>query len=228
MPKRRLLTRIHVWLGWIVGVPLLFWTVSGVWMAARPIEEVRGVHLRAKPVPLTISGQAMVPQTGKRAVKSLVLEQQPSGARWIVAYADGKAGRADPVTGAVLGDVPKGEAEAIAKAAFAGNATLERTARFPVDANPIDLRRERPAWQAHFSDGTNVYIDAESGAVLAVRSAQWRWYDWMWGLHIMDLQTREDTSHAVLIGFAGIAVISALLGLVLLPIATRRWPKKRG
>ena len=34
--------RWHIWLGWLVGVPLLLWTLSGVAMVARPIEEVRG------------------------------------------------------------------------------------------------------------------------------------------------------------------------------------------
>ena len=38
--------RWHIWLGWLVGVPLLLWTLSGVAMVARPIEEVRGEHLR--------------------------------------------------------------------------------------------------------------------------------------------------------------------------------------
>jgi hypothetical protein len=38
----------------------------------------------------------------------------------------------------------------------------------------------------------------------------------------MDLETREETSHAVLIVFAALAFIATLLGLVLLPLASRR------
>ena len=40
------LARWHIWLGWLVGVPLLLWTLSGLVMVARPIEEVRGTSLR--------------------------------------------------------------------------------------------------------------------------------------------------------------------------------------
>ena len=35
-------TRWHIWLGWIAALPVLLWLVSGLFMAARPIEVVRG------------------------------------------------------------------------------------------------------------------------------------------------------------------------------------------
>ena len=38
--------RWHIWLGWLVAVPLLLWTLSGLVMVARPIDEVRGNTLR--------------------------------------------------------------------------------------------------------------------------------------------------------------------------------------
>ena len=47
----------------------------------------------------------------------------------------------------------------------------------------------------------------------------------MWGLHIMDLQTREDTSHPILIGSAAIALLGSILGFVML--FTRRRRKRR-
>ena len=45
---RRQLFRYHVWLGWLVGIPLLLWTVSGLVMVARPNDIVRGSDLRAE------------------------------------------------------------------------------------------------------------------------------------------------------------------------------------
>ena len=52
--------------------------------------------------------------------------------------------------------------------------------------------------------------------MVALRTGQWRLYDAMWGLHIMDLQTRDNTHHPILILFATLATIGALLGCVLL------------
>ena len=43
----RRLARWHIWLGWLIGLPLVMWTVTGLVMVARPIETVRGTHLRA-------------------------------------------------------------------------------------------------------------------------------------------------------------------------------------
>ena len=49
-----------------------------------------------------------------------------------------------------------------------------------------------------------------------MRTEWWRTFDLMWGLHIMDLETREDTSHPVLIIFALLSILGALLGCVLM------------
>ena len=44
----RWLWRWHRWLGWVIALPLLGWTVSGLFMVSFPIEQVRGTDLRAE------------------------------------------------------------------------------------------------------------------------------------------------------------------------------------
>ena len=61
MGVRGTLRRWHMWLGWLVGVPMLFWTVSGFIMVARPIEEVRATALLRDPAPLRLSTPAVAP-----------------------------------------------------------------------------------------------------------------------------------------------------------------------
>ena len=72
------------------------------------------------------------------------------------------------------------------------------------------------AWRARFADGTHVYIDDATGEVLALRTGQWRLYDWMYGLHIMDPQAHEDAHNPFAIAFAVLAVLGAALGCILL------------
>ncbi|MGP1283808.1 MAG: PepSY domain-containing protein [Parasphingopyxis sp.] len=218
---RLTLTKWHIWLGWLAGVPLLLWTISGLFMVARPIEEVRGTHLRAEaPVIATPANPPVFPRidSSVRAVRSVELAQRPSGTQWIVRYADGGGRRASIETGAYLApQLTSDEAAGIAEAAYAGDAPLAQMQRFDADANPMDLRRGRPAWQARFGDSHHVYVDAETGDVLAVRTRFWRAFDFMWGLHIMDLQQREDTSHPILIVSAILALLMTLFGAIILP-----------
>lgn len=222
MRMRTGLRRIHLWLGWLVGVPLLFWTASGLFMVARPIDEVRGTALRTPAPMIAATGAARLPDPGNRKIKSLSIEMQGGKPAWIAAFADGTAARASTETGAWLPPVTEPEARAIARAAYAPASPIASATRTPADRPPLDLRRAHPAWGVAFADGAHLYVDADTGAVLALRTGQWRLYDWMWGLHIMDLESREETSHPLLIAFAAAAFIATLLGLALLPLASRR------
>lgn len=213
----------HVWLGWLVGVPLILWTASGLFMVARPIEEVRGTHLQAKPaaiVPLT----PVAPLLEGRAVERLELEQRATGPVWIIRYRDGGERLADAYSGRLLPKPGPSSIRRLAQSYYTGDAEIASVRFYAAAGEPLELRRGRPAWQVALDDGTNLYLDADSGSLLAVRTAQWRWFDFMWGLHIMDLQTREDTSHPVLIGFAALSLASLLMALWLLIERQRRRP----
>ena len=216
-PRRRLMQRFvrwHIWLGWIAALPVLLWLVSGLFMAARPIEEVRGEELR-RPVAAVATTGLVVPQI-VGAVARLSLIEELGQPVWLVIGADKAQTRYDARSGLPLGPVSAVEAQKLAGAAFAGTSALTGVRRFTADAAPLDLRKPRPSWQASFADGTHLYIDADTGEVLALRTRFWRAYDFMWGLHIMDPRTREDTSNVFLWVLGGIALGSGLLGSVLL------------
>jgi hypothetical protein len=149
-------------------------------------------------------------------VEAIELASQPRGPVWIVTAAGGGRYRYSARAGGVIQPVTAAEARRIAVAAYAGEAPLAAVAYFPADEAPLDLRLSVASWQARFADGTHVYIEDATGQVLAVRTSWWRVYDFMWGLHIMDLETREDTHHRVLILFGALAGMGALLGCVLL------------
>jgi hypothetical protein len=111
-------------------------------------------------------------------------------------------------------------------ARYTGTAKVKSATRTDASNPPIELRRPVAAWQVAMDDGTNFYVDAGSGEIVSRRTSWWRFYDWMWGLHIMDLKTREDAHNPLTIGFAIAALAMALLALVLLPLSTR-WPRRR-
>lgn len=205
--------RWHIWLGWLAAIPLLLWTVSGLIMTLRPIDEVRGENLRRGPALLQTDG--LVAPRLAVPVKRLALVEENGAPVWVATDDKGNQSRYAS-DGMPLPGVSEAEARQLAQAGYAGSAPLNSMQRFTADASPIDLRRPRPSWQAAFADGTHVYIDADTGEVLALRTEYWRFYDLMWGLHIMDPVGRENTSHALLWIFATIGILSSLLGTVLL------------
>jgi uncharacterized iron-regulated membrane protein len=215
-PAHRIFHRLHIWLGWAVAIPLLLWTISGLWMVARPIEEVRGEHLLSTPTPLAFAGATQWPETGGRTLKSLVVESRPGGPVWVASFTTGEARRADLVTGRLLPPVSREEAVLLTRAAYLATARVVQVTRTAADRPPLELRRPRPAWAVRFDDATNLYVDADTGAILALRTRQWRWFDLMWGLHILDPVGREDTSHPLLIGAAALSLIGVITGTVLL------------
>jgi len=226
MRARQRLRRYHIWLGWLVGLPVLLWVVSGLVMVARPIEEVRGEGLIAKAPPLSLGAPPVPPHIGPRPVASLTLEQRDDGAKWLVRYADGGARLADPATGRLLPPLTAADAARTIAARYTGTARISAVDRTSADHPPLDLRREVASWRVTMSDGTRFYLDAATGELLARRTRFWRFYDFMWGLHIMDLTTREDAHNPLTIGFGIFALVSTLLALILLPMTLRKRRKR--
>ena len=213
-PLMRRFARWHVWLGWAAAMPLLVWLISGLFMTLRPIEEVRGDELKRAAPPFAAEALTAPQLTGPVTRVTLVSELgQPV---WAVTGADKSQARFDAHTGTPLGPVAVIEARQLAEAAFAGPAPLSEIRAFSAAQSPLDLRKPRPSWQATFADGTHLYIDAETGEVLALRTRFWRAYDFMWGLHIMDPRTREDTSNVFLWLFGAVALASCVIGSTLL------------
>lgn len=218
-PRARLMARLakwHIWLGWVVGVPIVMWLATGLLMVARPIEEVRGNHLRRTvPQPaLVLPGSNLASADARLA--EMRVQMQDGRAVAILTGLDGTMRRVDFATGAALAPLDAAAARALVAREIVGGAAAERVTLFPADRTPFDFRRPMAVWQVALADGTNVYVGRDSGAIEAVRTRWWRAFDLAWGLHIMDLSEREDTSHPLLIIFAALSLTGALIGCVLM------------
>lgn len=212
----RRFARWHIWLGWLVAIPLLLWTASGLLMVLRPIDEVRGTTLRIEhpPQPLRVK---LAPGGGDTLLREGRLLNQRGRSILLATYTDGTVARID-LTASNTRLPPVDEAEARRAVAYAikGGDRISAVRLFPADAVPFDFRKPMPVWQVTLPDQTHVYVGRDTGEIEAVRTRWWRAFDFMWGLHIMDPVEREDTSHPLLIVTAALALLSILLGSVLL------------
>lgn len=219
---RAKLLKVHIWLGWLIGVPFILWTLSGLIMVIKPIDEVRGTDLRREAAAIPVALVATLPRLDARQVSGLQLAMRGERPVWLLRYVGDDSRAADATTGALLPAVTAAEARAIADASLKKPGKVMTVRRFAADANPLELRSGRPAWQISYANGVHAFIDVDTGEVLALRTRFWRTFDFFWGLHIMDLQTREDTHHPLLVGFAALSLAMALLGFVQLFVRQRR------
>ena len=229
MSIRSRLYRVHIWLSWIVGLQLLIWVATGLFMTASPIDAVRGAHLKRVPESLDLRAVHVLPPADvlrreKRAVEALMLKTFLDTPVYELRYAGGGAALLDAVSGKRLTPLTQPGAEAAALAGYAGRGKVAEATRVDPKAVPLDLRRDDPAWRVRFLDGSGTvfYISAETGEVLARRTNRWRIYDFMWGLHIMDWRGREDINNPWVIAASALALASTLAGAVLL-FVRRRW-----
>jgi len=208
--------RWHIWLGWLVGIPTLMWMVTGLYMAAKPIEEVRGNHLRVEQAvqPLVLPGSALA--SAEFPIREMRAVMQDGRAVAILTGMDGSTRRVDMQSGAALPALSANDARLIVAEQIKGGDQIRSVTAFDADNVPFNFRREMPVWQVALEDGAHIYVGRDTGQIEAVRTRWWRGFDFMWGLHIMDLRTREDTSHPILILFAALGVIGALLGCILM------------
>ena len=229
----RLSLQLHKWIALIVGVQVLFWVVGGIVMTAIPIERVRSEHHLAevKPAPLplgSLKGAAEAAATAKVAPVKAALASTPRGPVWTFEAADGASVEVDARTGYRLGQLSEQEARVAAAVAYVGKGRPV-SARFFKEA-PQETGREGPLWRVDFDDAerTAFYLDPETGAVVTRRSAVWRFYDFWWRLHILDLKNGEDFNHPLLIALTALTLPMVITGIILLWIRlSRDWSNFR-
>ncbi|TAD83264.1 MAG: hypothetical protein EAY70_02460, partial [Sphingomonadales bacterium] len=181
----RTLAKWHIWLGWLVGVPITIWLATGLFMVARPITEVRGDHLRRETTtqPLAIPGSTLAAAEANLAEMHVTMQ----GGRPVAVLTglDGSVRRVDFASGAPLAPLDAAAARALVAERIVGGDQVARVTLFEADSTPFDFRRPLAVWQVALADGTNVYVGRDTGTIEAVRTRWWRAFDLAWGLHIM-------------------------------------------
>jgi PepSY-associated TM region len=234
-PWKRWVASLHLWLSLMVGLQVLAWMVSGLFMVIQPIERVRSEHRVATPAPSALDGAealvapAVVVQALGQPVQRVVLDSLAGRAVYTVETTTRAKALFDATTGQRLSPLDEAWARRIAEAAIDGPQPVTRATLIKADP-PIEYRGALPVWRLDFDDAEqlSVYVEADTGRVAARRSNLWRAFDVMWALHIMDYREREDFNHPLLVAVTALALLMTLAGLVLLVIRLQyRWSTKR-
>lgn len=197
-----LLRRIHKWIGLLLGLQFILWTVSGAMMALLDMEAVAGGERTAPAaasLPAVGGGWSRVTRT-LGDVPATAVSVRPLLDRHVfeIATADGirlfDAADGRPVQ--VNADL----ARRIARAHYPGTAAIGRVSR--LSELTLAVREHRlPIWRVDFADDANssFYVSAATGRLLERRNDSWRAWDFFWMLHNMDYANRTSFNHPLII-----------------------------
>ena len=223
MLKRAIIARnLHKWFGLLVGLQVLIWLASGLYMVVVDIDFIHGDPL------VRNMQQAVSPSTSPQLGMTTLRAKYPNATRIGLRSLMGKTVYTvktpdmryllDPESGEIISPLGEEMARKIAKFHFDGNAPVIRSMLFTSDP-PMEVQTRRlPLWRIDFDDrfSTSFYVDPYTGALVTRRHQYWRIFDFMWMLHIMDYEERADAHNLLLIVTQVSGVIFAMTGVWLL------------
>ena len=201
----------HKYLSLAISIQLLLWTISGIYFAFNKIELIRGEQYLLEQ---EISDVSLDEMKNTFNAKNLSILKRLD--QWIIKVEDGAGVYYTDLNGNKLTSLTREQV----KLAVKGQTSLTpvNVTRITSSSEGSEFRgRALPLFKVTTSseDEVNVYVDAVSGEVKAIRSDSWRWWDLLWSLHIMDYRERENIDNFLLKIFSILALISSLSGITL-------------
>ncbi|MDX2428626.1 MAG: PepSY domain-containing protein [Xanthomonadales bacterium] len=225
---------LHKWLGLFVGLQVLIWLGTGLYMVVVDIDFIHGDSLVRN-----MQKTVLVPDHSMLGIASL-REQYQDATKISLRPVMGKTFYSvttvdhrylvDPKTGAVKSPLDEKTAREIARYHYAGEAQMSNASLIS-SSPPMEIQTRRlPLWRIDFNDrfATSFYIDPYNGSLATRRHLYWRIFDFFWALHIMDYQDRSDAHNQLLIAAQITGLTFGVTGLWLLFYSFSGRSRKKG
>lgn len=241
------LRKTHRYLGVVIGIQFLFWTVGGLYFSWNNLDNVHGDHLR-KSIPYLATDINVV--SPSEVVKKLKQDRTVDSIQSVnlisvlgkpiyqINYFSGHSGEgmhlhtypalADAQTGEIRTPLTKDEATKVALANIAIGAEVAQV-EYLQKTNGHHEYRERPlpAWAVTFNEpACTIYISAELGTFQTIRHNQWRIFDFLFMMHTMDYQGRDDFNNILLKVFSILGILTICSGFTLFFVSSSYFSKR--
>ena len=214
--------KYHTWLVTLIGLQVLIWAGTGLYMTSLDIHYIHGEGLQSdKQVTIPVDDitysfaqlsmdyptarNMQLKMLDDRAVYQLRLES-----RWLLV---------DAASGRALDDISAEQAVRLVSFRYPGNGPVSSITLYETPMTPPDefSASRMPAWQIVFDDlfSPTFYVHAQTGNVVTKRHLPWRIFDWMWRFHIMDYDDGGNVGNALLTVAMLLALLATLSGAVL-------------
>ena len=201
----------HKYLSLVISIQLLLWTISGIYFAFNKIELVRGEQYLIEQNPSKLNLKEVESSFSAKNVNFVRRLDE-----WIIKVETDSGFSYTDLQGQNLDELNAEEVKEVVR---------QSTNLIPLMAQRID----KPEIRAEFrgrnlpifkvttstTDNINVYVDAFTGEVTAIRSDSWRIWDFLWGAHIIDYSERENINNFLIKILSILALMSSLSGIVL-------------
>ena len=231
MTKREFIRNIRKWhryLGLILGIQFLLWTIGGLYFSWTNIDEIRGDHIKKQSSFLPVNATYIAPskflhdlELKPEALVSLKLTSILKEPFYEVVYlsnTEEKVALVNAINGSVREPLTQKEASTIAKDKLSVDAKITAVEYLTEAGKHHEYRgRPLPAYAITFDApaNTTVYISKDYANVQTLRSNKWRVFDFLWMLHTMDYQGRDNFNNWLLRAFSIFGIFTILSGFSL-------------
>jgi uncharacterized iron-regulated membrane protein len=250
--KHYYIRKSHRYLGLILGIQFLLWTIGGLYFSWSNMEEVHG-DFQKKPEPLLSTSLPLLSPTaalnnihktvGIDSVSSLqliqILGKPYYQIRSIGAVSNGMTHEhsghhqvylIDATSGQARPALSKQEAIDVARMRFNGNPKVASVEYITSTGGHHEYRESTlPAYAVTFEHptATTVYVATELGTVQKFRNNKWRIFDFLWMLHTMDYQSRDNIGNLLLRMFSIFGLVTVISGFLLYGISSSLFKKRK-
>ncbi|WP_420593338.1 hypothetical protein [Robiginitalea biformata] len=206
----------HRYLGILLGVQFLMWTISGMYFSWTDLDEIHGDHFRnMEPKQTAFTGLLASDQLGIgepiATLRLLDIGGEPF--YWVnnQSLYHARTGEAKP-------GISREEALQVAEREMLPGLEVAGVRRIDSVGPHHEYRgRPLPAYEVAYRSPENLkaYVAVANGAFQTVRHRNWRWFDFLWMTHTMDYQTRDNFNTTLLRAFSLFGLITVLSGFTL-------------
>lgn len=230
MRTRIVARKTHKWLGLLVGLQVVVWSLTGLYMTVVHLDIIHGDHL-VRPEPVSsvdlanlLDPVAVAVAKGAHGARLVWLRGRPA---YLLSTETGEETLVDAVDGVAVPPPNEADIRSIARSTYTGTEEISSAAL--ITQIPGEIRGRRPPlWRVEFDQWNRptLYFSPVTGELVTRRHELWRIFDFAWMLHVMGYEDRDNVNNIVLRVFTSSALLLALSGAWLLLFAFPRKKKK--
>lgn len=214
MKFSKLNRKIHRYLGIIIGIQFLFWTISGLYFSWTNLDDIHGDTFRLEHKPVYFDNLLLSSQISLPKIKSLELRNvNDSPFYWV-----NDSILVNAKNGKFKNGISKTEAVQIANKNVIPSLKIEKVELLEEVSKKDEYRNKKtPVYKISYYGNDNVcaYVSKEDGKFQSIRHDRWRIFDFLWMTHTMDYEGKDNINNVTLRIFSVFGLLTTLSGFLL-------------